>query len=128
MTETGDPRFHKLAEEMVQLHDRKQSDYGNPADPFANITASREFGVEPWIGGLIRLNDKVTRLKAFARKGSLANESVEDSLMDIAVYALASLVLYREEEGESDGSSVQEVRGNGVPLRRYGLPGGGPRI
>ncbi len=45
----------------------------------------------------LRLNDKVRRLQAFYRKGSLANESVEDAYMDLAVYALIGLVLYREE-------------------------------
>lgn len=93
----GDPRFHSLLKEIGALHDRKQEDYGATADPFANVRSSQEFGVAPWIGAVVRLNDKVTRLKAFARKGTLANESAEDSLLDIAVYALIGLVLYREE-------------------------------
>lgn len=93
----GDPRFHALLDEIGQLHDRKQEDYGTDHDPFANVRASQEFGVAPWIGALIRLNDKVTRLRQFANRGSLANESAEDSMMDIAVYALIALVLYREE-------------------------------
>lgn len=98
----GDPRFLDLLWQMGQLHSRKQEDYGleggkyDKADPFANVRASGEFGVTPWVGALIRLNDKVTRLKAFARKGKLANESAEDSMLDIAVYALIALVLYRE--------------------------------
>ena len=50
-----------------------------------------------------------------------------DNLLDIAGYA-AGLDRIRGLDRRSDGSSVQEVRGNGVPLRRYGLPGGGPRI
>ena len=93
----GDPRFHALLKEIGALHDRKQLDYGVTADPFANVRASQDFGVAPWIGSLVRLNDKVTRLKAFARRGSLANESAEDSMFDIAVYALIALILYREE-------------------------------
>ena len=92
----GDARFHALLKEIGELHDRKQEDYGRDVDPFANVRASQEFGVAPWVGALIRLNDKVTRLKAFAIKGSLANESAEDSMLDIAVYSLISLILYRE--------------------------------
>src|SRR5260370_40553565 len=93
-------RFHELVQEIAELHDRKQADYGTDHDPFANVRASREWGVAPWIGALIRLNDKVTRLKSFAKKGALANESAEDSMRDIAVYALIALVLYEQETKE----------------------------
>jgi hypothetical protein len=88
-------------EGIAALHDRKQLDYGAGDDPFANVRASREWGVPAWVGALIRLNDKVRRLQSFARKGCLANESAEDSMMDIAVYALIALVLY-EQEGKGD--------------------------
>ncbi len=84
---------------MGELHDRKQQDYGTDNDPFANVRASREFGVEPWIGAMVRLNDKITRVKSFIAKGNLANESLEDSLSDIAVYAVIAKVLYRESTG-----------------------------
>ena len=94
---TGDARFHMLLEYLGELHDKKQADYGSDTDPFANVRASEGWGVAPWIGALVRLNDKVHRLQQFARKGELANESAEDSMLDIAVYALIALILYREE-------------------------------
>jgi len=47
---------------------------------------------------MIRLNDKVRRLQSLVLKNKLANESAEDSLRDIAVYAIIALVL-REQEG-----------------------------
>lgn len=93
----GDPRFHALLKQMGDLHDKKQEDYGSDHDPFANVRASQEWGVPSWIGALVRLNDKVHRLKRFAQKGVLANESAEDSMMDIAVYSLIALLLYREQ-------------------------------
>jgi hypothetical protein len=92
----GDKRFHKLLREIAKLHDKKQADYGRGKDPFANIRASQEFGIEPWRGAVLRLNDKVHRLKSYCLNGKLANEGVEDSMMDIAVYALIALVLFRE--------------------------------
>lgn len=91
------PKFHALLRQIGELHDKKQRDYGSDNDPFANVRASKEFGVKPWVGAMIRLNDKVHRLEQFACKGELANESAEDSMMDIAVYALIALILYREE-------------------------------
>jgi hypothetical protein len=36
------------------------------------------------------------RLQKFAQTKELANESVEDSFMDLAVYAIIGLILYRE--------------------------------
>lgn len=96
----GDPRFHALLKQIGELHDRKQADYGVETDPFANVRGSQDWGVEPWLGAMIRANDKVRRLQTFARTGSLENEGVEDSMMDLAVYALIALVLFREQEGE----------------------------
>lgn len=93
----GDPRFHAILEQLGSLHDRKQEDYGAEGDPFANIRASEKWGIPSWVGALVRLNDKVHRLQQFAIKGSLANESAEDSMLDIAVYAVIALLLYREE-------------------------------
>ena len=98
MSGAGDPRIHALLKKIGELHDKKQEDYGTDGDPFANVRASRDFGVPPWIGALIRLHDKVVRLKQFAKKGKLANESAKDSMMDISVYALIAYVLYEEEE------------------------------
>ena len=93
----GSLEFHEELKELGALHDKKQQDYGTDADPFANVRAAEEFGVPAWLGCLIRMNDKMTRLKNFAKKGSLSNESVEDSLRDLAVYSLIALLLYREE-------------------------------
>ncbi len=93
----GDPRFRALLREIGQLHDQKQADYGTGEDPFANVRASREFGVPPWIGAMIRLNDKITRVKSFIQHGHLVNESLIDSFRDIMVYAGIAEILYREE-------------------------------
>ena len=93
----GDPRFHELLTKIGNLHNLKSQDYGSDHDPYANVRASLECGVAPWVGALIRLNDKVHRLQQFAQKGTLANESAEDSFLDIMVYAGIALILYREE-------------------------------
>jgi hypothetical protein len=116
MSGAGDPRFHALLKQIGELHDRKQEDYGAEADPFANVRASQEWGVAPWIGALVRLNDKVHRLKRFAHKGTLANESAEDSLQDIAVYALIALILYREESAPEAIAAPESVESDEVPF------------
>ena len=90
-------RFHQILKELGDLHDLKQQDYGRGNDPFANVRASSDWGVSVWIGCMIRATDKVKRLQSFALKGSLANEGVEDSLRDLAVYSIIGLILYEEE-------------------------------
>lgn len=99
--EAGHPEYLKLLDEMRDLHQRKAADYGNKADPFANVRAGAEFGVPAWVGVMIRANDKMHRIKSFITNGSLKNESVEDSLKDLAAYALIALVLLREKGGDN---------------------------
>jgi len=92
-------RFHELLEQMGDLHDRKQADYGKGDDPFANVRGSEDFGVDPWIGAMVRLNDKIRRLQSLIANGALKNESAYDSFRDIAVYAIIALVLFEEQYG-----------------------------
>lgn len=92
-------RFHQLLKIAGDLHDIKQLDYGAANDPFANVRGSRDFGVRPWVGALLRGNDKMKRLQKLAREGNLANEPAVDSFLDLAVYAIIGLVLFEEEEG-----------------------------
>lgn len=91
-----DEPFYAIINEITAMHDKKQKDYGTDQDPLANVRASTDYGVPSWIGVLVRMNDKMKRLQKAARGGQLANESVEDSIIDIAVYAIIDLVLYRE--------------------------------
>ena len=91
-------RFHEIIKELGELQDKKQADYGRDNDPFANVRASEEWGVPAWVGVMIRLTDKVRRLQRFAQRGLLMNEGAEDSLRDIAVYAIIALVLLEEKK------------------------------
>lgn len=102
----GDPRFHALLKEIGDLHDKKQKDYGVETDPFANVRGSSDWGVAPWVGAMIRANDKVKRLQKYARDGQLANEGARDSFMDLAVYALIALVLHDEGQDKSSHHPV----------------------
>ena len=96
MSHKNTERFHAILKELGELHDKKQKDYGSDKEPFANLKAAEEFGIPAWLGAVIRLNDKVARIKSLVTKGSLSNESLEDSLKDIAVYGAIALVLFEE--------------------------------
>jgi hypothetical protein len=95
-TSGGHPEYLRALDEMRALHLRKAADYGRGADSLANVRAAEEFGVPAWVGAMLRANDKVHRVKSYLQNGSLKNEGVEDSLMDLAAYAIIALVLFRE--------------------------------
>jgi hypothetical protein len=82
------------------MHRRKSSDYGCPSgtDPLANIRNGAKFvGIPDWKGAMVRLSDKVTRLATYNATGRLENESLDDTLFDLASYALLALLLHRED-------------------------------
>jgi hypothetical protein len=92
--------FYDLCDSLKAMHARKSSDYGSAEDPLANIRNGAEFVcIAPWKGAMVRLSDKVTRLATYNRTGSLEYEGVEDTLLDLASYALLALLLYQEEQG-----------------------------
>lgn len=90
------PSFREVLDELDALQTKKGQDYGSGEDPLANIRASEKFGIPAWLGSIIRGHDKISRIQAFVRNGKLANESLEDSLVDLAVYAIHAVRLYRE--------------------------------
>jgi len=94
----GNEEFDKVIAEITSLHNKKQEDYGRSdiGDPFANVRASEDFGIDGWVGAMVRANDKMRRIQKAARGGTLVNEGVEDSLMDLAVYSIIALCLFRE--------------------------------
>lgn len=93
----NDP-FDVMLIKMKKMHDAKGHDYGDE-DEYANIRASEELGISPWVGVAMRMNDKMQRLKKFARVGALKvkNESVLDTFIDLAVYAIIGHIMFEQE-------------------------------
>lgn len=87
----------ELFDLMKATHDRKQADYGRDEEPFENVLASVKLGIHPVLGICLRMNDKFTRIETFLEKGELQNESVDDSFLDISVYAVIAVVILEEE-------------------------------
>ena len=98
----GHPRFYGLLKEMADLHSRKNHDYAG-SDPLSNLRAPEDIGLPAWKGVLVRLMDKWSRLKTFARTGNfeVKDEGVTDTLMDNAVYSLLCIILLEEADGKS---------------------------
>lgn len=97
----GHPMFHELIEKMRDIHDKKNADYGDGRQ-LGNFMEAEDFGVEAWRGALVRLSDKYSRIKSLAKrvnqKGEVKDESFEDTLIDLANYALLTLILYKEKK------------------------------
>lgn len=89
-------RFHEILKRVASTHDSKQADYGTDKDPFANVRAAEDFGIPAWHGAAIRMNDKMRRVQTYIKRGHLNHDSVEDDLLDLAVYAIIALVLKEE--------------------------------
>ena len=90
------PTFEDVLEELNAMQIAKGKDYGKAGDSLANIRASADFGIPPWQGAIMRGHDKMLRIQSFVVNGRLENEPIEDALLDLAVYAIHALRLYRE--------------------------------
>jgi hypothetical protein len=72
------------------------------------VRASENFGIAPWVGTMIRANDKMRRLQAAARGSTLSDEGIEDSLLDLAVYVIIALDLFRDSLEVSTAEDVNK--------------------
>jgi hypothetical protein len=103
MTERhGDPRFYALLEEIAALHSRKNHDYAKNDEPLSNFHRSTALGVEPWRGVLVRMSDKWSRIEQLSGGKVAQNESLRDSLIDLAVYALIDVLLLEDAGHDGD--------------------------
>lgn len=90
------PAFAELIEEIKRLHESKNHDYAQDADPLSNLRRAEAFGVPAWKGVLVRLTDKWSRIEQLAGGKVAKHESLRDSLIDNAVYSLLAILLLDE--------------------------------
>lgn len=89
---------HPHREVCEQLHDiyqAKNADYGN--------SFSEQYKEHGMVSSVIRLDDKMRRLKQLTKNDALVNESIEDTLLDLANYAIMTVMELR------GGSDVDET-------------------
>lgn len=88
-------RHAAICTSLNDLYARKNADYG---DSFGK--SYREYGL---IMVCIRLEDKLNRLKSLAKQAArVKDESIGDTLMDLANYAIMTLV-------EMEGDHAKEI-------------------
>jgi hypothetical protein len=94
----GSREFLDILDEIRTLHLRKTLDYGADEDALANIRNSADvINVPAYAGCVLRMSDKMHRLRSFFRRGEVEFDGVEDTLLDLAAYSIIALVLYREQ-------------------------------
>lgn len=76
--------FEKIAKELVDLHTKKNSNYGN--------SYSKLYDELGEIAALVPLHNKLDRLTNLVKGGQKYFESKEDTLKDLASYAIMMLV------------------------------------
>ena len=79
--------MHKnICAELNDIYESKNADYG---DSFSKTFA--EYGM---VAPLLRLEDKLSRLKSLYKKGvqQVKQESVRDTLIDLANYAILTVM------------------------------------
>ena len=85
-------RLEKLTEQLIETYKAKNADYG---DSFAD--SFREFGIT---SAVVRMNDKMNRIKSLSKgeERQVKDESIKDSLMDLANYALMTVIEVENEQ------------------------------
>lgn len=85
--------FAQITKEMAELYAKKNANYGNS---FSKLY--KDFGI---IGGVIFLRTKVDRITSLIKGNKNNFESLEDSLRDLANYAVMTLVELQKERGDN---------------------------
>ena len=91
-------KFNQILSEMQEMHDKKNTDYASVKDPLKNLKGCTRLGLDPIMGTVIRMQDKVERIENFMRTGELVNESVRDSFLDLAIYSILAIVILEEQQ------------------------------
>lgn len=109
--------FKNITTEMSELYNAKNHDYG---DAFGQTFD--ELGI---ISAITRISDKTNRLKSLATKDQrVDDERIEDTLMDLANYAVMTLIELRDNDKQSietviayaDGGPVFKTERLGEPI------------
>lgn len=100
LTDKVAPSVNHLANLMTDTYRRKNADYG---DSFGQ--SCDRFGL---VAALVRMSDKINRLQSLVKKKGQAevkDESIADTFMDLACYAIMTMVWMLEEDKLSKENS-----------------------
>lgn len=104
--------FNEILERMQKIHDAKDNDYSGDKDEFGNFYESEKIGIPAYKAAFIRAQDKYSRATTliYGKESQVEDEKLEDTLLDLANYAIIVLTLLEREK------SAEEVEENGTAL------------
>lgn len=76
-------RFKSIQEEGLKLYTKKNHDYGDAFD--------KSLDEDGLVVAKIRLKDKIRRFETLLKADALVHESIEDTLLDLANYAIMTI-------------------------------------
>jgi len=77
---------------IIKTHISKDTDYAGGV-PLNNFYECEKLEISAWKGVLIRLSDKISRYKNVKLSNPEVDESLKDTLLDISVYSLITILL-----------------------------------
>jgi hypothetical protein len=83
----------EILEEITKTYIEKNSDYGNSFEDSFD-----DFGI---VSAVVRMFDKMNRIKSLTKPGverKVQSEKIEDTLLDLANYAIMTVVKLRKDE------------------------------
>ena len=94
--------FKKIQKEQYELFAKKQLDYGPANIGMGKTQLEKAKDIDIATLGLVtRMNDKVSRLmNLMLNKKDPNNESIEDTLIDLANYGIMGLIVRRKKWGK----------------------------
>ena len=93
--------YDKLSDKATLIVRNKNADYSKTADAFANFRLVEKLGITDTASGvLVRMCDKFSRIANLLKQsGKVADESIQDTLIDLANYSLILAVYLENKEG-----------------------------
>lgn len=80
-------KFEQITTDMFELYKRKNADYGN--------SVAKTFDEWGLVSFLVRMEDKLNRVTTLTKKqgeARIADEKIEDTLLDLANYSIMALI------------------------------------
>ena len=80
-------KFEQITNDMFELYKRKNADYGN--------SVAKTFDEWGLVSFLVRMEDKLNRVSTLTKRTGevrVADEKIEDTLIDLANYSIMALI------------------------------------
>ena len=86
-------QFMDITTDMTKTYAAKNHDYGNSFEQSCN-----KFGI---LASIVRLGDKMNRIESLAvKKAEVKDESIKDTLLDLANYAIMTVMWLNQQPKE----------------------------